>query len=119
MIKLVLIVGLMTIAYISLRGRPSASNLAARRLLSVAVLAAGVVSVLNPDLVTRLANFLGVGRGTDLVLYVFVVAFLFTTVSLYQRLRSIEERHAKLVRRIALETAASESPAQDSTVGRP
>lgn len=109
MIKLVLILGLVAIAYVALRGRPTAGNLAVRRLSSVGVLFVGVVAVLFPDLVTRLANLLGVGRGTDLVLYAFVVAFLFAMVSIYQRLRDIEERYATLVRRMALSAAADEN----------
>ena len=64
---------------------------------------AAVWAVLRPDDLTAVANFVGVGRGTDLVLYVLVVAFIFTTLSSYVRFREQELRYAKLARAVALQ----------------
>ena len=44
-------------------------------------------------------------RGTDLLLYVLVLAFVFTTVSSYIRFREQELRYARLARAVALKTA--------------
>ena len=40
------------------------------------VLLAALVAIAQPLLVTRLANAIGIGRGADVVLYLFVLAFL-------------------------------------------
>lgn len=63
-----------------------------------------IVSVLRPEALTTVANFLGVDRGTDLLLYALVVAFMFTTVSSYIRFREQELRYARLARAVALQS---------------
>lgn len=62
-------------------------------------------AVLRPDDLTVVANWVGVSRGTDLLLYVLVVAFMFTTLSSYVRFREQELRYARLARAIALKNA--------------
>ncbi|MEJ6012894.1 DUF2304 domain-containing protein [Corynebacterium sp. H127] len=62
-------------------------------------------AVLRPDDLTIVANWLGVSRGTDLLLYALVVAFMFTTLSSYVRFREQELRYARLARAIALRNA--------------
>jgi hypothetical protein len=49
----------------------------------------------------------GVGRGTDMVLYALVVAFLSFTVTTYLRFRDLETNYTRLARRIALEDVRS------------
>ncbi|WP_018023167.1 DUF2304 domain-containing protein [Corynebacterium ulceribovis] len=62
-------------------------------------------AVLRPDDLTVVANWVGVARGTDLLLYVLVVAFMFTTLSTYIRFREQELRYARLARAVALQNA--------------
>lgn len=62
-------------------------------------------AVLRPGDVTWLAERLGVGRGTDLVLYALVVGFGFVAVSTYLRFRDLEVRFARLARAVALDRA--------------
>ena len=64
-----------------------------------------VWAVLRPDDLTVVANWVGVVRGTDLLLYGLVVAFMFTTLSTYIRFREQELRYARLARAIALQNA--------------
>ncbi len=112
-IKVVLVVGLLVLAGFILRGRMTAQRLAVRRLLGVLVLGLGLVAILFPAAVTWLANRVGVGRGTDLLLYVLVIAFLFVSVALYQRLSDLEARYVTLARRLAI--AEAESAKQEPT----
>ena len=49
--------------------------------------------VLRPDDLTVVANFLGVSRGTDLLLYALAIAFMFTTVSTWIRFRAVSYTH--------------------------
>lgn len=62
-------------------------------------------AIVRPDDVTVVANWMGVSRGTDLLLYLLVLAFIFTTVSSYIRFREQELRYARLARALALKTA--------------
>jgi hypothetical protein len=78
---------------------------AIRRIGLVVFAAFAAVSILFPDVWTRIANRLGVGRGTDLVLYALVVAFLSFTVTTYLRFRDLETNYTRLARRIALSEA--------------
>ncbi|MDN4172957.1 DUF2304 domain-containing protein [Nocardioides sp. SOB77] len=77
-------------------------QLAATRLGGLLFAASWVTAVMAPDLVSRVANLMGVGRGTDLVLYLLVVAFLFSSIAQRQRLRTVEERLATVARSQAL-----------------
>ena len=60
---------------------------------------------LRPDDTTVVANWLGVDRGTDLIGYVLIIAFVFTTLSTYMRFKELELRYARLARAIALQGA--------------
>ncbi|AKE40446.1 membrane protein [Corynebacterium kutscheri] len=62
-------------------------------------------AVLRPDDLTAVANFVGVDRGTDLLLYALVIAFMFVTISAYIRFREQELRYAQLARAVALQNA--------------
>jgi small membrane protein len=75
---------------------------AIRRIGLVVFAAFAAVSILFPDVWSRVARFVGVGRGTDLVLYALVVAFLSFTVTTYLRFRDLETNYTRLARRIAL-----------------
>jgi hypothetical protein len=101
-IKVVLIVALLLAAMFAYRAGKGAGSLAARRSGLVLVMAASTIAVLAPDLVSQVANLVGVGRGTDLVLYGFVVASIFVWIGLYRRLHEMEERFVDLARQIAL-----------------
>jgi hypothetical protein len=61
--------------------------------------------VLAPDFTTRLAHSVGIGRGTDLLLYALVMTFVFTTAGLYFRCRDIERRLVEVSRAVALRDA--------------
>lgn len=65
----------------------------------------GLYAVVRPDDLTVLANQLGVQRGSDLLLYLLVMAFSFVTVSTYVRFREQELRYSRLARAVALQNA--------------
>jgi len=106
-ILLILAVLLMVGYFITRRGSARAS--AWVKLIFLAFLAFGVYALLRPDDLTVIAGWVGVGRGTDLVLYGLVVAFAFTTISTYLRFRDIEIKYARLARSVALQNAANEN----------
>lgn len=84
-IQILLIVALLGVAVYLMRARVTARHLAIRRGLVLFALLAGIVIVLAPGLLTRLAHLLGIGRGTDLLLYLAIIAGLLYVVTDYKR----------------------------------
>lgn len=60
-----------------------------------------IVMVLQPDWATRIADFLGVGRGADLVVYLGFSGLAFLWLGIYTRLREMDVRLTELARHIA------------------
>lgn len=109
-IKLLLLGGLVFAGGFAYRGGPGSWSLATRRVAFSTLLVTGTVAVLFPPLVTAAAHLLGVGRGTDLVLYVFVMGSMFVWIGLYRRLHDMEHRFVELSRAIALGHAPAQDP---------
>ncbi len=109
LIQVLLIVVVLGVAARLFRSRGERSQ-AVRRLGLVLFAAFAVVSILLPDVWNRIATFVGVSRGTDVVLYGLVVAFLSFTVTTYLRFREMETRYTRLARRIALDEAGGAFP---------
>lgn len=62
-------------------------------------------AVAEPGLVQALADVLGIGRGADVVLYVFVLLFLGTSFYFYARQRQLQRQVTELVRHLAIQEA--------------
>jgi hypothetical protein len=75
------------------------------RLIAVIIFASAVFAILFPDLTTKVANFVGVGRGTDLILYLLVVGSMFAVVMLTSRLMNVEKALTEVVRQFAITNA--------------
>jgi len=98
-ILLVPLIGLIALFMLRLR------NKTFYRLFLIVIAIIGVVFVLNPELTTKLANLVGVGRGTDLILYLCVIAFFLAFMVLYAKVRNLEAAQTELVRQLALANA--------------
>ena len=68
---------------------------------------AAAVAVARPEITSEIAHVLGIGRGTDLVLYFAIVGMLFGFFTFYVRLRRIESDLTKIVRELAIRSADS------------
>lgn len=62
----------------------------------------GIFFVLRPDAATALANQVGIGRGTDLVLYGWVLFSFLALLHLTVRLRAQHEAITRLARELAI-----------------
>lgn len=107
--QIVAVVAVVIIAFFVLRGG-GARHQAVRRILLVLFVLGAAVSVFFPQVLTWLANLVGIGRGTDLLLYVLVIVFLGVAATTYRRFRQMEEQITQLSRRLAL-LSAEEPPA--------
>lgn len=104
-IKLLLLLALCGVGVYASRTRTGAAHLAVRRIVGGLTLLAGAVAVISPILVTRVANSVGVRRGTDLLLYAFVVVSVMIWLSMYRRFDEMERRFAAMARRLAIREA--------------
>ncbi len=95
--------GIGAIALVLLRGYSGARHQAIRRLLLLGFTVLAGASLLAPQLWTSAAALLGVGRGTDLLLYLTIVAFLGFVATSYLRFRDLQRQITALSRRIALD----------------
>jgi small membrane protein len=104
-IKALLIVSFLCLLGWGFRHRAHVGLRAGMRLAAIALTGAAIASVINPDLLTSAANDVGVTRGTDLVLYIFIVIFVATTIGTYFRFRAQERRLVDIVRAMAIRDA--------------
>jgi small membrane protein len=70
--------------------------------LGMTVWAAAGAAVARPDLTIIAAKTLGIGRGADLILYMFAVAFLLAAFYMYNRMAQLESVLTSIVRQMAI-----------------
>ena len=100
-IQVLLIAAVGVIGWMMLRSPGGARHRAGRRIVTLAFVIFAIVSI---------AHFVGVGRGTDLLLYVLVIAFLLQILSSFRRNAALERQITRLARRVALDDAPDPAP---------
>ena len=78
---------------------------ASKRIAFFVFIVVNIYAVLRPDHTTWVAQQIGIGRGTDLVVYLLVVAFVFGMLNTYLRQREISNHLTDLARAVALRDA--------------
>lgn len=110
-IQFLLIAAVIAIGVFLMRRTGADSHLAIRRLLMGLFVLAAIVAILFPQLLSWIANLIGVGRGADLLLYALVVAFLALVYTQYRHNLASQQKVTLLARRIALlEAEIAERP---------
>lgn len=104
-VQIVLVLAVILVSLVLMRGGANARHLAVRRIMLMIFALAAALSIFFPGVLTQVAVFLGVGRGTDLVLYATIVCFFVFMATTYQRFRTMETSVTALSRRIALDEA--------------
>lgn len=105
LIQFVLVLAVLIILYVFVRRSGAVFVQASKRVALVLFAVANIYAVMRPDDLSAVAQLLGVGRGTDLVLYALVVAFTAAMFSTYQRFRVVDRRYTELARTVALREA--------------
>ncbi len=105
LIQLILVVSVLALMVLFVRSSGAIYVQASKRIALVLFAIANIYAVMRPDDVTAVARVLGVGRGTDLVLYALVVAFMAGMFSFYQRFRVVDRRYTELARTVAIREA--------------
>jgi hypothetical protein len=105
LIQFLLVLAVLVILFVFVRSSNAVYVQAGKRLALVLFALVNIYAVMRPDDLTALARLVGVGRGTDLVLYALVVAFMAGMFSFYQRFRVVDRRYTELARIVALREA--------------
>lgn len=111
-VQLLLVAAILVFVLLALKSRQSQRTQAAKKLLFVGFALCSTLAVIFPDLVQGAAELVGVGRGTDLLLYLAIVLLLYAGLDIYMRFQDLEDSLTKLTRRMALlESESSVDPA--------
>lgn len=86
-------------------GRQTHATSAYKKIGLILLAIAMVVAVLNPPLFTMAAEWAGIGRGTDLLLYGLTAAFIIYALSQYLRNGAQRDVTFRLAREVALSEA--------------
>jgi hypothetical protein len=123
LIKILLLAALAVVGYYAVKGSRRALHRVVWRGFVMAAVVAGVAAVIYPNGLTKVAVAVGVGRGTDLLLYIMVVTFMLVSVVLFRRLNDLERRYVTLARAVAIaeatqaHTDGAASPAAPTSTG--
>lgn len=114
-IKIILIVVFAAFAaFLLLPGR-GVRHAAIRRLVMLLLLTMAILAVIFPTAVNQIAHLLGVGRGTDLLLYGLIIVFIGNSIVVQRRYRMVERQITSLARQLAISEV---SPPRDETAFR-
>ncbi len=80
-----------------------------KKIIGTLLMVLAIFAVLFPNTLSTLANYVGVGRGADLLLYILALSFTFLAINLYVRGKQDEKRFAKVVRKLAILEAEKEA----------
>ena len=75
------------------------------RILFVFLFAVGLVFIFLPDLTTKIAHVLGIGRGADFLFYLFIILAFYAFILLYSKLRKFENTLTEIIRQDAIKNA--------------
>jgi small membrane protein len=116
-IQIILVVALLGVAFYLLRARETTRHLAIRRTLVLLALVVGIVIIIAPGLLSLVAHALGIGRGTDLLLYAFIVVSLFYVVTDYKRSLQQSRTATQLARELTLTEARLQDAIEAAAAG--
>lgn len=80
------------------------SQLTSKILFSI-LFVTGIVAVIFPEITNVIANYVGVGRGADLLLYITVIVFYTSLTFIYSRFKKVENRQTEIIRLMTIDDA--------------
>jgi hypothetical protein len=113
-IQWLLIPAVVAAVLLSLRSRNSLRGQARRRIVAALTLVAGVVAVAWPGILQAIADFVGIVRGADLLLYGLALVIIYLVGSISVRFREHEAKIVLLSRALAIAEARTRLHTQAS-----
>ncbi len=75
------------------------------RIVLLSLACVGIILVIDPEISNWMAHRIGIGRGADLIMYIFLVFCLFRFVGIASQSNAVERQMTKIIRAIALQNA--------------
>lgn len=100
--QFLLILGIVAVAGLTIRLLRGERSLALKRIFALLSTLAAILAILFPVALTRVANFFGIGRGADLLLYVSIIGGLIFAVAIIRAKARSDARVTQLARSLAL-----------------
>lgn len=104
-LQIVLVLAALGALFYFVRSGQNVGVRAGKRLAFGGFVLLNIYAVLRPNDVTWVARHLGIGRGTDLIVYLLVVAVIFGMLNSYLRDREISQHLTNLARQLAIRDA--------------
>jgi len=98
-IRILMLAGLAAIGYLVFLRR---NRLPIHIVVVFVILGAGAIAVLFPERTDVVANYMGVGRGVDLITYLFEVAAIFILIHYYTKFVELQRQMTTLTRELAI-----------------
>lgn len=83
------------------------------RIFIILITLGGAYFVLVPESASKIANMVGIGRGADLVFYLFIIFSLFWFTSTSVKMRATDQKLTQIVRSIAITNPVVENKDSD------
>lgn len=71
----------------------------------ILIFSSGIIITIFPNISSKIANLLGVGRGVDLIFYISIVFGLLGFIVLYSKYRKMEIMLTELIRKESIRTS--------------
>ncbi|WP_082305375.1 DUF2304 domain-containing protein [Leucobacter japonicus] len=119
--QVLLIAVVVVAASLAVRFLPGERSLALKRIFAILFVLAAAAAILFPGVLTAIAIFFGIGRGTDLLLYLFIVAMLIFAATVVRAKARSDARVTELARSVALMEARilEDQSARDAAASTP
>lgn len=115
--QLLLIIGVALAAILAIRFLPGDRSLAVKRILALLFVIAAILAIIFPAMLTTVAHFFGIGRGADLLLYVFIIVGMLFAVAVVRAKARSDARVTELARAVALFEARMNEGRSNNTEG--
>lgn len=101
-IQIILIIAFVA-GLVKFLANPSSYQIRAwKKILGLGFFVVAIYAVVFPESLNKIAGYLGVGRGADLLLYCLALAFVFVSLNLYVNKKQDQKRFTELVRKVAI-----------------
>ncbi|MFD5225008.1 DUF2304 domain-containing protein [Microbacterium sp. NPDC058342] len=109
-IQFLLIAAIIAIGAFFMRRTGADNHLAIRRIVFGLFVVVAILAVVFPQTITWFAQLIGVGRGTDLLLYIVSMMFLVFVYTQFHRNAQLQQKITGLARAVALLEAERAKP---------
>jgi len=112
-LKLFLVGAITTFGLWLLRARRTSRVRAWQKLIIVFFVITVIIITLSPEISLQLAQFFGLNRATDLIVYATIVLLLFITANIYLKFQDMQNQMIKISRKASIQEGLNRYPNWD------